>query len=323
MILESRRSWPAAWRHLLWTLGAALLAVPVQAQSLPPIFKDTPRQIAPARVVAEFPRRTFLENLVVEADGSLIVTSHEDGRVLRIREGQAPAVVAQLPGKVAGVAADGNGGLVVTGADASGKPVVHLVAAGGSPVRSIAVPDAIFLNGIERVAAARYLIADSYGGRIWLLDAAALRVTVWVESPLLQRADPQNPIPAANGLRRDGSDLIVSNTARMTLVRIPLRADGTAGTPAVWKEGVNVDDFAVLPDRSLVAATHIYDSVIRIDRDGAVRVLGEAAQGLTGSTAVALSADGSTVYVTTNGGMFLPPPTGVQPAKVIGLRIAR
>lgn len=300
---------------------SGILLAPVHAQQqLPPIFRDTPRQIVRVHTVAEFPKNTFLENLVTTPEG-LVFTSHEDGRLLRVRPGQPPTTIATLPGKVAGVAMDGAGGFVLTGTDKSRQPVVFRVSGSGTLVQTIAVPGGAFLNGIERIDARRYLIADSYAGRIWLLDTTGPRVTTWLESPLLQRQDVDNPIPAANGIRRDGDEIVVSNTARMTLLRIPMHRDGSAGEPVVWKERVNVDDFLVLPDRSLVAATHVYDSVIRIDAKGAVQVLAERAQGMTGSTAVALAADGRSVYVTTNGGMFLPPPTGVLPARILRLEL--
>ena len=60
----------------------------------------------------------------------------------------------------------------------------------------------------------------------------------------------------------------------------------------------------------------IVDSVVRIDAQGRVEVLAEAAQGATGSTSVALARDGRTAYVTTNGGMFLPP-AGEAPRSVV------
>ncbi len=52
-----------------------------------------------------------------------------------------------------------------------------------------------------------------------------------------------------------------------------------------------------------------------------MRVLAEAAQGMTGSTSVALSPEGRHVYVTTKGGMFLSPPKGVQLALLVELTL--
>lgn len=292
------------------------------AQGLPPIFESAPRKLVGAQTIAEFPRRTFLENLVVTETG-LIVTSHEDGRLLRIVPGRAPETVAELPAKITGVAGDGAGGFVVTAFGQAGKATVYRVSGAGQVQKTWTLDEGIFLNGIERIAPGRYLIADSYRGVVWSLDTAADRIGLWLKSPLLERADEKSPLPAANGIRRDGDSVLISNTARMTLLRVPVRPDGSAGEPLVWAEKVNVDDFAVLPDGSILAATHIYNSVVRIDPQRRVEVLAEAAQGVTGSTSVALARDGRTAYVTTNGGMFLPPAGGVEPGRVIALQLAR
>lgn len=315
-------------RRLLFLLRTVLLAglwsgvAGAAAQGLPPIFDSAPKKLVSAQAIAEFPRQTFLENLVI-TDTGLVVTSHEDGRLLRIVPGQAPETLASLPGKITGVAPDGAGGFVITAFDRAGKATVYRVSGAGHVEKTWTLGDGIFLNGIERMAPGRYLIADSYRGVVWSLDIAAERIGLWLKSPLLERADEKSPLPAANGIRRDGDSVLISNTARMTLVRVPLQPDGSAGVPFVWAEKVNVDDFAVLPDRSILAATHIYNSVVRIDPQGRVEVLAEAAQGVTGSTSVALARDGRTAYVTTNGGMFLPPAGGVQPGRVIALQLAR
>lgn len=315
-------------RHLLSVRCTVLLAAlwsaaaGARAQGLPPIFDAAPRKLVTAQTIAELPRRTFLENLVV-TDAGLVVTSHEDGRLLRIVPGKAPETLAALPGKIAGVAPDGAGGFVVTGADRAGKATVYRVSGAGRVEKTWTLDEGIFLNGIERVAPGRFLIADSYRGVVWSLDLAADRIGLWLKSPLLERMDEKSPLPAANGIRRDGDAVLISNTARMTVLRVPLKADGSAGEPLLWAEKVNVDDFAVLPDGSILAATHIYNSVVRIDARGRVEVLAEAAQGATGSTSVALALDGRTAYVTTNGGMFLPPAGGVEPGRVIALQLAR
>lgn len=315
-------------QHLLPMLRKVLLAglwsavAGAHAQGLPPIFESAPKKLVTAQTIAELPRRTFLENLVV-TDTGLVVTSHQDGRLLRIVPGKAPETLAALPGKIAGVASDGSGGFVVTASDGAGKATVYRVSETGRLEKTWTLGDGVFLNGIERVAPGRYLIADSYRGVVWSLDIAAERIGLWLKSPLLERMDEKSPMPAANGIRRDGDSVLISNTARMTMVRVPLQADGSAGEPSIWVERVNVDDFAVLPDGSILAATHIYNSVVRIDAQGRLEVLAEAPQGVTGSTSVALARDGRTAYVTTNGGMFLPPAGGVEPGRVIALQLAR
>jgi hypothetical protein len=55
-----------------------------KAQELPPIFKDTPKQIVSAKTLASFPQKTFLENLILLPDGSLLANSHFEGVVYKI-----------------------------------------------------------------------------------------------------------------------------------------------------------------------------------------------------------------------------------------------
>jgi hypothetical protein len=74
------------------------------------------------------------------------------------------------------------------------------------------LPDALFLNGLTPLSDSRYLIADSYQGAIWELDAAQGSVRIWLEHSLLARADPENPTPAVNGLKIFDQALYASNT---------------------------------------------------------------------------------------------------------------
>lgn len=108
------------------------------------------------------------------------------------------------------------------------------------------------------------------------------------------------------------------------LLRIPIKPNGSAGAPQVLGRDTNLDDFAFDARGNLYGTTHIYNSVVRITPDGKTSVLAEAAQGVTGSTALAFGRtkpDARSVYVVTNGGMSLPPPGGVQTAKVVRLDV--
>lgn len=301
-----------------WFMIPAMLHTQLAiGQGLPPLFARAAHEAHVTRTLAEFPKMTFLENLVV--DGSrLVFTSHEEGLVYQIVPGAAPTVLTRIPGKVTGIALAAGHSYLITAFDTTGRAVVHHIDRGGAIATTI-IKDAVFLNGIERVAPDSYLMADSYKGVIWQYQIKTGQARVWLDSSLLKRSDNNNPMPAANGIRRHGDQVLVSNTAKMTLLRVPIRPDGSAGEPSVWKERINIDDFAVARDGSVWAATHIYNNVLRIAPNGTVTVVADAAQGLTGSTSVALSADGKTAYVTTNGGMFLPPPSGVQGARLISI----
>jgi sugar lactone lactonase YvrE len=80
-------------------------------------------------------------------------------------------------------------------------------------------------------------VSDSFLGAVWKVapDGTA---SVWVASPLLQPHG--NPPFGANGVAfdRTESNLYVANTADDRIVRVPVGADGGAGTPVVFAQGV-------------------------------------------------------------------------------------
>ena len=303
-------------------VGAAL----AQAPQLPPIFQNVPLALMPARTVAELPPMTFLENLVFDRQGRAYVTSHEDGTLYRYSAGGRLQLFARVPGKVAGIALHPSKGLLVSGADASGRATVFAVSLTGRVSVVGTLPDAIFLNGLAQLDADIYLIADSYKGVVWRFNASNGQATEWLAHPLLSRADTNNPIPAANGLKIRHRTVWVSNTARQTLLAVPVLASGAAGVPRVVKNQVKFDDFAIDDDGTIYGATHVYNSLIRMAPDGTLATVATAEQGMTGSTAVAFGraqGDRRRLYVTTNGGMFLPPLSGVGPARLVQLDAAQ
>ncbi len=96
-----------------------------------------------------------------------------------------------------------------------------------------------------------------------------------------------------------------------------------AGTPELFLDKLNLDDFAIDDDGTIYATTHIYNSVLKITQEGKITIIGEAEQGLAGSTAVAFGKnnDKNSIYVTTNGGMSLPLPGGVQAGRVAKIKV--
>jgi outer membrane protein assembly factor BamB len=298
----------------------SLGAVRAQAPQLPPLFRDVKLELLPARSVAELPPNNFLENLVFDGQGRAYVTSHEDGVVYRYRAGGRLESFARVPGKVAGIALHAKRGLLVAGADASGRATVFAISLAGHVSVVGVLPGAVFLNGLAQLDGDTYLIADSYKGVIWRFDANSGRSSEWLAHPLLTRADEKNPLPAANGLKVRALTVWVSNTSRQTLLTIGVDAQGNAGAPRVARDSVNIDDFVIDDDGTLYGTTHVYNSLIRIAPDGTLSTVATAEQGMIGSTAVAFGrvrGDRRRLYVTTNGGMFMPPPGGVQPARLV------
>lgn len=293
---------------------------------LPPIYANTPIDLAPAKIITSFPINTFLENLAIASDGTIFVTNHEAGEVVRITPNGDRQIHAPVKGKVSGLAFTTDGGLVVTGWNVDSIPTVSLVTTDSAVETLLTIPEAIFLNGITPISDTQYLAADSYRGAIWLIDIEQRRSIVWLEHSLLARSNQENVIPAANGLKRFGNFLYVSNTEKMLLLRIGLGAANEPGEPEIFLEQTNIDDFAFDVEGNLYGATHIYNSVVKIAPDGSTTIIAQAEQGVIGSTAVAFGQtknDLTSIYVVTNGGMFLPPPTGIVPANIVRIEVAK
>jgi len=307
-----------------WGSTLVLSFQPAFAQELPAIFAGAPVELVPNRQIATFPTNTFLENIAVAPDGTLFITSHEAGEIIRLPVNGTPSVYATLAGKVAGLALTSDGALLVSGWNQSNVPTIFQVLPDQRVETLATLPDAMFLNGITPLADDRYLIADSYRGAIWEFDLSERSARIWLEHPLLARSSADSVVPAVNGLKQFEGTLYASNTQQMLMLRIPIDAQGAAGEPEIFVEQTNIDDFAFDAAGNLYGSTHIYNSVVRISPDGEITTIAQAEQGVIGSTAVAFgraAGDQTGIYVVTNGGMFLPPPTGVVPAEVVRLEV--
>ena len=291
---------------------------------LPPIFAETPVAIAPSRHIAEFPVNTFLESIAIRSDNTLFVSSHLDGKVFRISNDGVPIVHAAIAGKATGLAFTAADNLLLTAWNAENISTIFTIAPQGDVSVLVTMPDAIFLNGITPLTRDLYLIADSYRGAIWELNETEKTVRIWLEHPSLARSSNEQEFPAVNGLKIYGNTLYASNTEKMQLVKIPIQPDGEPGEPETFVQRVNLDDFAFDQAGNLYGTTHIYNSVVKITPDGRMTTIAQAEQGIPGSTALAFGqgeSDRTSIYVVTNGGMSLPLPTGLEPARIVRLDV--
>ncbi len=291
-------------------------------QQIPAIFDRTPDAIALAQVLAEFPPNTFLENIAIDSQGTIFVTSYEEGKIYRITPSGKCSEFASINGNVTGVIFDRAGNLLVAASINSQGSAILQIDATGVVETLVTLPEAMFLNGMIHLKGDRYLVADSYKGAIWEVDAIAKSARIWIQDNLLTRSDSNNPFPAVNGIKIYNNSLFASNTQRQLLIRIPLAENSTPGLPEVFLTNVNLDDFAFDVRGNLYGTTHIYNSVIQISPEKQIVTIAKAEQGMTGSTALAFGrGDRTHLYVTTNGGMSLPLPTGVETAKVVRLDV--
>ncbi|WP_204136900.1 SMP-30/gluconolactonase/LRE family protein [Halomicronema sp. CCY15110] len=285
---------------------------------LPAIYAETPVAWLPAQSIATFPVNTFLENLAILPSGEIYLTNHEAGAVVQLNPDGNLTTYAQLSGKVSGIAWIEPDQFLINGWNSKGIPFVAVLSEGEVQFLQT-LPEAQFLNGITPLSSRHYLMADSYRGTIWSFDISTQTVELWLEHPLLARSDESSTFPAVNGLKRFGNSLYASNTQRMLLLQIPLDESLKPQEPEIFIEETNIDDFAFDIHGNLYGATHVYNSVIRIDRDRQTTIIAQAEQGVTGCTAVAFHS--TDLYVVNNGGMFLPPPTGIEPAQVVRLAV--
>ncbi len=293
---------------------------------LPPLYQNVPTELAPARKLTSFPVNTFIESIAITTDGTLFVSNHEAGQIVRVSLNGTQAIHATWESKIAGLAITSNGNLIATAWDATGTPVVLQVSAEGNIELLGTLPDAIFLNGLTFLQGERYLLADSFRGAIWEFNLENRTTKIWLEHPLLGLSNPKSQIPAVNGLKFFDGNLYASNTEQQLILKIAVDASGNPGELEVWVTNNNIDDFAFDVEGNLYGATHVFNSVVKISPEGKTTTIATAEQGVTGSTAIAFGRtdkDNTCIYIVGNGGMFLPPPTGIVPAEVVCLEVGK
>lgn len=145
--------------------------------------------------------------------------------------------------------------------------------ADGTYAQVLHMPANTFPNGVAFHRGDLY-VSDAFGGGIWKVRPGDPDPgSPWFSSSLL--APARKVGLGANGLAFWGDTLYAVNYATGSVIAIPVRADGSAGTPTV-----------VVTDRSLVTADGIaFDvlgrlwitvndgSLVRLDRDGRITVI--------------------------------------------------
>lgn len=275
----------------------------------------------PPEILAEYPPGTFLENLLPLPDGSLLVTSYLARRVERLPPHGPATTWAMLDAHPVSLAAIDDGLLVaVHGAPFTSGPeftrtqaFVVLDGSGGE-VRRFSAPVALFLNGMLAMDGNIVLVADSIAGTIWRVDAGAGTVTPWLQHPDLAQLPAQTEFrPGANGIKRRGDQLLISNSSRGALYAVKLDAAGApADAPILVAATGPIDDFWVLQGGDIAFATH-GSQAKRLGADGNMTVLLE--HGCDGCTAIA-AVPGPALIILTTGSLL---EGGTAPARILRL----
>jgi len=222
--------------------------------------------------------------------------------------GSIPAPPAN-GGFLLGIVVDAADNVYVGFGGGPGNPVVNGVykipAAGGAVTTPFATDAAMnFPNGLLLDASGDIYVADS-GGAIFQIKPNGT-TTQWTSDPALLGTDLTcshgAPFPiGANGIVRIANDFYVSNTNLGSIVKIPINANGSAGTATVL-EGPNcnglggIDGIAVDTDgTSIIGVSNSQNEILRIDASGNVTPL---FTGMPLDNPASIFVSGKTAYIT-------------------------
>jgi hypothetical protein len=248
------------------------------------------------------------ENIAVEPDGSVDLTFSVAREVARVNPAGAVRVLATLPDPgtaatpvlgapfITGIVRAHDGTLYVgyaTGtADLTG---IWRVTPAGSVRRIVPLPANGFPNGLaldER--AGQLYVADSVLGTVWRAPLHGGAPVAWASDPALLPAG----FLGANGIKVHAGAVWVSNTDQGTLLRIPVRPNGAAGTVTPAVTGLTgPDDFAFTGrGDDLLVALDAASEVAFVAAGRTPVIVLTAQDGLSNPSSVAVR--GTTVYVT-------------------------
>lgn len=279
----------------------------------------------PHSVIATWPVGTFLENVVIAADGDFVIAVHNRRELHRATPGGEHERWVSMPVPPAGMIAHRDGGVFVVGGEpGEGPHHLYRVSVSGEATDCGAVPGSLFLNGFTPGPPGTGYAVDSIVGVVYAIDLDSGDSTVVVSDERLQKISAEPMLPGANGIKATPQELYITNTDRALVLRAALDGRGTpTGEVVTLAEHLRGDDLAVASDGDLFITNHIHNTLIRFDpRTGTRTAIAGPEQGMAGSTACVFGTDPdeqTSLFVTTTGGIVMPPEGVVQPAKLVRL----
>lgn len=285
-----------------------------------------PPQVGQLETVAEFnhgppPNFETPESVLVGFNDEIYISMALTGEIRKIEPDGSQSTFATLP---IGVPLQPCGGLVgIVGAmagDILGNVYVNVASceaenrgvwridADGNAQKIASFGFDVLPNGIATFLGQLY-IADS-SGKVWRVPMTGGTPEVWADGPLLAQSGavvpvtPPIPTPGPNGIQFFKKAAYVANSSQGTIVKIPFKKNGSAGTPEVYHTfedpDVGCDDFAFDIIGRIYCTTDPAHTVIRIDRDHSEHILFDADDGLDGPTAAMFGRfdDRRTLYIT-------------------------
>lgn len=212
-------------------------------------------------------------------------------------------------GFMTGMEFDASGQLYVALASFVDKPQagIYRVLADGSQTSLFAAHERMsFPNGIALADKGELFVTDSGTGAVFRVSAAG-KATPWSTSELLKgdkdycgKGVGASFDIGANGIARIGNTVYVANNDRATIVRIPISADGSAGTPSALAGPDcamlgGADGLVADTAGNLVVATNRLNRIIRVSPSGKLETL---AEGSAFDFPASVSIQGSELFAT-------------------------
>lgn len=237
------------------------------------------------------------ESLAVDRRGTIYVTLAPLGEVRTVAPDGTQHLVATLPTGsgfgALGLAIGPRDDLYV--AVSTFDPAtngVYRIARDGKVVRLPGTEAIVVPNGLAFDPRGNLFVTDSAGGAIWRIPRNG-SAQLWLQHPLLagdNSAPPPVPL-GANGIAFRHGALLVTNTEMGSVINVPVRVDGSPGTPSLLAQDpalVGADGFALDIRGNLYVAVNSQSTLVRLSPDGThVTTLATAADGLDSPSGVA------------------------------------
>ncbi|WP_405887423.1 hypothetical protein OG762_04810 [Streptomyces sp. NBC_01136] len=291
-------------------VGIALSAA-VLTQTAPSVAATPTNPFTKVRIADHFDLAAGQqpENIALEPHGAIDLNQAVARQVVRLHPDGRQQVLATLPAPadggvhtpmlgfalLTGLVRDDDGTLYflyVTGtSDLTG---LWRLKPGGVPERITPLPADSVPNGLGLDSSTgEFYSADSALSTVWRMPIGGGAATAWATGPELA---PHGTL-GANGLKVHQGAVWVTNTSLGTMVRIPIRRDGSAGTFEIKATGLaGIDDFEFIghSDR-IIAAVDGQNEVAIVEPDGSHAITLTGKDGLENPTSIAIR--GHTVYI--------------------------
>jgi streptogramin lyase len=261
------------------------------------------------------------EGVAVDKRGDVFVSISPLGQIRKVTPEGSESTLATLvpPGSgfgPLGLAVDAPGNIYA--AVATFNPAttgVYRIARDGTFERLPGTGGIAFPNGVTLDKRGNIYATDTILGAVWRIPKGGGSAELWFQSPLLLgdgSAGIGVPI-GANGIAYRQNEVVVGNSEGARVLRIPIKADGSAGTASVLAESPALylaDGMAFDVHGGLWVAVIGQSTIVRVTPSGAITTVATAADGLDWASSIAFGKNGDLWAVN----FAIGPPGGPGPA---------